>query len=884
MHRFEETKTMTSSEHAAGRRRGQRPGLRRRLAGVAAAVGLVALVAPATAGAITITDAVAEPVANGRTADPTVAGAHPDLRVMAEFETDGTGAPTEVVDALKINLPPGVVANPQNVPTCTRKQAEATACPPESQVGEGLLGVWAGVSGALPLGVYNMESTPGEPARMVVTIPLLGLTVGEIAVQVSPEGDYAIQTTTPEMVFLYPITGVDLTFWGVPGDHTPAEPKPYVTNPTQCTTRAEAVISASSMEVPAFTTRRSAWPLMTGCESVPFNPSINVSPVERVAGGASKVDVDVMVEQNVDPDGRSAATLKRAVVNLPEGVSINPGMARDLSACTDGAFGLKDASAPSCPAGSKIGTAGLETPLLAEPLPGDVFVGQPLPGNAYRIFVHINGKGTRIKLLGEIRPDPKTGRLSAIFDNNPQLPFSWLRLTFRGGSKSVLAMPATCGSKATQAGFESWAGQSVQRSASFLIAGDLQGGACPETQPFDPTLEAGTTTTNPGGDTGFVLAFGRADRDQALGSIDVRMPAGLLGRLSAFPLCPIDRAKAGACSEDSMVGGVAVSTGAGDALLNLPGRVFLTEAPKPGQVAGLSIVTPAIAGPYDLGTVIVQAGITVNPDTSLRVQSDPLPTVLEGIPLRIRKVVLTLDRPGFMLNPSDCSPKKIGATITSADGTAVDREVPFRVAGCGRLDFEPKMTIGSTKPDGQSRTDLRVDLRVPAGQANMREVNLTLPSGFGARLDGPLQTPCSEADFAKDACQASAKVGTSRAVTPVLPEPLAGDVFFIENPDGLPKLGVRLKGMVTIDVIGHVTVLSNGRVNATFPAIPDVPISEFQLSLERGDRAVLTAANACSGRKTAALQVIAHSGKVTRQFVDVTVDGCTTSKRTKTRR
>jgi hypothetical protein len=365
----------------------------------------------------------------------------------------------------------------------------------------------------------------------------------------------------------------------------------------------------------------------------------------------------------------------------------------------------------------------------------------------------------------------------------------------------------------------------------------------------------------------------------------MRLPAGLQGRLAAFPLCPNDKANAGTCSDDSLVGGVTVSAGSGNSPLNVPGRVYLTEPPKPGQIAGLSIVTPAVAGPYHLGTPVVRTGITVNPDTSLTVESDPLPTILSGVPLRIKQVIVTLDRQGFMLNPTDCSPKVIEGTITSTDGTEAAVSSPFGVHGCSALPFDPLFTVGTAMPSKVGGvTGIRVNLGGTAGHSNARQVQLVLPKELGSRLEGPIQSPCTETDFAQDKCAEASRIGTAEANTPLLPEKLAGPVYFLENKaGGLPKLAVRLKGALMLDVLGDVALTGGGRIVTTFPAVPDVPLTNFELVLEGGDKGVLTAAQMCGKKVVADLALIGHSGKQVTRQTKVDVFGCGTKAASKSK-
>jgi hypothetical protein len=886
-------------------------GARRMRAVLLASAGALAVsAAPAHAdlniNSFTAGPEVSSPTA--RTTDPLLAGSHSDYRFDMEFIPSDPASYKEGVKTVRMTLPRGLVFNPTAVPECAASDWQKPAingCPRNSMVGYGVV---YGLQTA-QVYIYRIEAREGEAARFGVYGASRN---AEIIARVTPEGDYAIQVSTTSIQRAAgPLVKMVLIFFAVPADQhvTPLAPftvpgganfppgsiaipgfplsaavatippKPFVTYPTRCDAPLVTRLSADSYENEGtFATATATSPAPTGCDSVPFDATVHAQPGDNRAGGAPSFDVEIGVPQNDDPDGRSVSTLKDATVVLPEGVSINPGIARDLSACDDGAFAKNGGGPAGCPAGSKVGTVGITTPLLPDSIPGDIYIGAPKPGNPYRLFIYAEGQGARIKLEGSVQPDPVTGRLTTVFADNPSLPFSRMHLRFRGGSRAVLALPATCGLKTTQAAFTPWSGGAAVGAVSgFHVFGDGEGGACADPQPFGPSFVAGTTSANAGGDTGFTLAFGREDRDRYLKGVTVDLPAGLLGRLAAFPLCGNAQAAAGQCSDDSLVGGVTVSAGAGESVLNLPGRAFLTEPPKPGQIAGLAFVVPAQVGPYDLGTVVVRAGIKVNRDTSLSVETDPLPSMLAGIPLRLKQVAVTLDRPGFMFNPTDCSPKTIGARLTSLGDVEVAASSPFQVQGCGALGFAPDVSISTAQPskDGGT-TGLRVAITPHPGDANMRVVDLVLPRGIGARLDGPIQHPCTAEELAQDACPAASRVGEASAVTPVLPQELRGSVHLLENASGggLPRLAILLRGMVPVDLVGDITLDPQGRIVAHVPGVPDVPISSFEMVLESGEQAALTGAGLCKGKATAYRSIIGHNGKQSQGVTPVSVSGC----------
>jgi hypothetical protein len=797
------------------------------------------------------------------------------------------------MSTLVVELPPGLIGNAARFPACSRSVFAPSGpnCPDSTRVGElHVTGTGIGGNGLLltpvefVFPINLLEAGDGQPAALGVSWTGLPIMIG---IGVRAGDDYGLTATTPNIPTTISLDLLEFTLWGIPADHgTGAQRVPFMVNPTDCTAPSTTTVRARTYGQPDRWLSKSASSPVTGCDQLDFKPSISVTAENPVADKPSALQVGIGIPDKTDPDGLASPALKDAVVVLPEGITINPSLAHDRTACSDGAFGLRDGGAADCPAGSKIGTVGLDVPALRAPLPGDIYLGDPKNGDPFRLFVYAEGQGVRVKLLGSVRPDPKTGQLTTVFENNPQVPFRFFNLRFSGGDRAALLMPQTCGTKTALAAFTPYSSSTPTAAASQLrIVGDAQGGPCPETQPFAPSFTAGTTNANAGEDTGFTVTFGRPDGHKYLSKLKMRLPAGLQGRLAAFPLCPNDKANAGTCSDDSLVGGVTVSAGSGNSPLNVPGRVYLTEPPKPGQIAGLSIVTPAVAGPYHLGTPVVRAGITVNPDTSLTVDSDPLPTILAGVPLRIKQVIVTLDRQGFMLNPTDCSPKVIEGTITSTDGTEAAVSSPFGVHGCSALPFDPLFTVGTAMPSKVGGvTGIRVNLGGTAGHSNARQVQLVLPKELGSRLEGPIQSPCTETDFAQDKCAEASRIGTAEAKTPLLPEKLAGPVYFLENKaGGLPKLAVRLKGALTLDVLGDVALTGGGRIVTTFPAVPDVPLTNFELVLEGGDKGVLTAAQMCGKKVVADLAIIGHSGKQVTRQTKVDVLGCGTKAASKSK-
>jgi hypothetical protein len=833
-------------------------------------------------------------------APATQAGSHPfEATTDIDFTQQGPGLPpVEMPKTIIVNLPAGLIGNPNAVPLCTREQfadgsLSGGGCPPESQVGTSTLKT---TFSPLTFPVYAMEPNPGQPARFMfrALIPPVF-----IDARVRTESDYGLTVTIRGTSEALPLIGTSLTFWGVPADPahdaertcpgfvspcaSHAARKPFLTNPTSCTGPVTTSMSADSWQDPgdfktaSFVTHdQFGTPIgATGCDAEAFDPTISVAPTINSADSPSGLSVNLHVPQSDNPDGIATAHLKNAVVTLPEGVSVNPSAADGLGACTTAQIGIGSADEPTCPDSSKIGTATVDTPLLPDPMKGSIYLAQQgsNPFNSLlAVYIVPEGHGVILKLPAKIEADPATGQLKTTIENAPQLPFSDFNLTFDGGPRGALAMPGSCASFTTTSQLTPWnGGAAVTPSSSFSITNDCGGG-------FSPTFLAGSTNTSAGRGPRVPLHVSRSDGQQHLKSLSATLPPGLLANVGSVPPCADAAAAAGTCDAASQVGTTSVATGAGSTPFYLPGRVYLT-GPYKGAPYGLSIVVPALAGPFNLGTVVVRAAITVDPnDAHLTVVSDDLPSILQGIPLRLRKLEVDIDKQGFMTNPTSCAPMTVNGSIASIEGSTATVSSPFQVGGCASLPFAPAIAAkltGSTKKGGTPGLD--VTLKSAAGQANLRTVALTLPKFLGIPLGGSV---CTQAQLAADNCPAASKYGTATAATPLLPSPLSGPVYLVSpSGGGLPSLFVRLTGSgLTVNLTSK-TELKNGALKATFQSIPDVAISDFKLSLKSGSGALLkSSAAACSSSRLAAATLVGQNGKRVRKALAVSAS-CKASKK-----
>jgi hypothetical protein len=661
-------------------------------------------------------------------------------------------------------------------------------------------------------------------------------------------------------------------------------------NPDDPNWRRTESVSHLPPSYPAPTELRGPHRLPQGCSRVPFDPTFTVTPdAPARASSPSGFSFDLALPQSDNPDVPGEGDLKKAVVTLPAGVRVSPSSAQGLGACSEAQIALHSADDASCPDASKIGSVRIDTPLLEKPLTGAIYLATPHAnpfGTLLAIYLVAKGSGVIVKLPGKVDADAATGQLTATFDDNPQLPFSDVHLVFDSGPRAPLVTPATCGTYPTHAVLTSWSGKRVVSDGSFAIDHGPDGGPCAPLR-FTPTFAAGSVNPIAGGDSSFLLEISRDDRDQQLGAVAVDMPQGLTGRIASAVLCPEAAARAGTCEGVSKIGTVAVGAGAGPNPFYITnGRAYLT-GPYNGAPFGLSMVVPAIAGPFDLGTVVVRAAIFVNRRTSqLKVVSDRLPTILQGIPLDLRDVRVAIDRSRFIVNPTSCAEKHVFGTITSVAGAVAHAADRFEVTDCARLPLAPRMTLtvgARHRTRARISTPLTATLTQTPGQANLRVVTVVLPTTLDALLP-VLNRACSLAQFEAGHCGRAARVGSAVAVTPLLRDPLRGAAFFVRKPHRLlPDLMVALRGQVAIDLTGKVSIGRGNRLRTSFDTIPDVPIRKFALRLVAGRNGPLgTTTNLCSAkarRARASIAFRAQNGRTLNVRPRLRVLGCRRTRR-----
>jgi hypothetical protein len=851
--------------------------------------------------------------------------------------------PVALTKDLRFNLPAGLIGNPTPLPKCSLREfalidVGAGHCPDNTVVGVATPIVlayqarpWVPLVVSEPL--YNLEPSAGEPAKFGFQT-LIGPVVLDTSVRTG--GDYGVVVTVPNITESLGFIGNVVTFWGVPADShhdnsrnikclreesespgflsggveasCPAgeKPQPLLIAPTSCAAVPHTTVEADSWSEPgmfiepfgySFQDGTGAPLSEDGCNRLSFEPSISVAPDGQEASTPTGLTVDVHVGQEgaLNPEGLAESSVKNTTVTLPAGIGMNPAGADGLSACSIGQVGLEKASEQECPESSKVGTVEIHTPLLPHPLVGAAYLAEqdanPF-GSLVALYLVVKDpySGVIVKLAGEVKPDPVTGQLVSTFDNTPDLPFEDLTLHFFGGSRAPLGTPALCGSYTTTASIEPQSGNApVDSSSEFQITSGPNHTPCASPLPFDPSLTTGSLNIQAGAFTPFTMTMSREDGNQNLDAIQLKMPSGLLGTLSNVKLCEEAQADAGTCGPESLIGHTTVSVGLGGNPYTVTGGEVFITGPYEGAPYGLSIVNPAKAGPFNLGKVIVRARIRVNRENAaLTITSDAtgpyrIPQIIDGIPLQIKHVNVSIDRPDFTFNPTNCNPQEIGGALTSSQGATSTLHVPFQVTNCATLKFKPIFSVSTTSRTSRKQgASLNVRLTYPkapfGSQANIGKVKVDLPKQLPSRLT-TLQKACPDSTFDANpaACPPDSRIGTATATTPVLPVHLEGPAYFVSHA-GLkfPELIVALSGEgVTVYLHGETFISPAGITSSTFRTIPDVPIGVFELKLPQGpDSALAANANLCTTKLVMPTTFVAANGMSIKQSTAITVTNC----------
>jgi len=835
-----------------------------------------------------------------------------------------------------IDLPAGVVGNPTAAAECPiqvflAQQVGTSDCPPGSEVGSfaisGGLGVFQGeesdtVGQRNP--IFNLEPEPGYPAEFGFYDKGLSHGILAPATLAHTGQGYVVRVIASELV-----TGVfgpyylQTSFYGNPQKAAglPGQGKALLTNPSYCSgqplqtemhldtwsdpapvpLRADGTreFAGADLSDPRWYTAFADSAPVAGCEALSFNPGFRLEPDAVAADSPSGLRVNLSIPQTEAPDALASPPLRDATVQLPPGLVVNPSVADGLAGCTEAQLAPDSTQPGACPQASKMGTVTVRTPLIDHPLGGSVFIGTPdcqpctdadaAAGRLLKLYIEINDPATGIvvKLPGSVSADG-TGRLTASFEDNPQLPFEDLELRLKSGPRAPLTTPPTCGEFSTATDLEPWSapqsGPNSTPTARFGVTSGAGGAGCASSEgqlPNSPGFEAGTTVPLAGTYSPFVLKVVRENGSQRFSSIETTLPAGLTGKLAGIPYCSEAAIAAAAtvsgatekaspsCPLASEIGTVNVGAGSG-APFYVQGRAYLA-GPYKGAPLSLEIITPVVAGPFDLGTVAVRTALYVDETTAqIHAVSDPLPRVIAGVPVDIRSIALNMNRPQFTLNPTSCNAMAVLGSAVSTAGQAASLSSRFQVGACRELNFKPKLAL--SLKGGTRRTQhpkLRAVLTYPKGSyANIGRATVVLPRT--ELIDqSRVANPCTRAQFAENNCPKASILGTAKAFTPLLDKPLTGRVYFRSNGGvrELPDIVADLKGQIHIVLVGYVdAVVKKGteisRVRNTFATVPDAPVSRFVLELKGGKEGLLqNNTNICAQQISATVKFTAQNAK-----------------------
>jgi hypothetical protein len=892
----------------------------------------------------------------------TQAGSHP-FAMDTRFQIDNTEAgpsrwePNGQIKDDLFQQVPGFIGDATAIPRCSAVDFAVSfysECPTDTQVGVIAVGLvspttWAGSP------VYLLSPPPGVSVRFGFAVAQVRIVVD---VGVKQSGDYNVTASQTNLSQILPVLGARLQLWGDPqspahdhfrserkneaqnfecwlagvsgGDVSEVEfqpapagcsanvknPKPFLTLPGSCTGPALSIYKADSWENPGVWDEGSALTHdfatppnpqgFTGCGKLGFTPGVDSKPTTASAETPTGLDfgIDFNQEGLTNPTGLAQSEIKKAVIKLPEGMSLNPSVAEGLGVCSEEDLArekIDTAPGAGCPNSSKIGTVEVETPLIDESVAGSVYLAQQNANPfhsliALYIVLRNANQGILIKLPAKVEPDLKTGQVVTIVEDIPQVPFSHFRFHFREGQRSPLSSPPACGSFKTVAELTPWSEPSnpLTVASAFQITGGANGGACPTgaTPPFHPGLDAGTQSNAAGSYSPFYVRLTRNDGEQEFTHFSIKLPPGIVGKLAGIPFCSnaaIEAAKSRtgteeiaspSCPAASEVGHTLVGAGVGPALTYAPGKVYLA-GPYNGSALSIAAITAAKVGPFDVGTVVVREALKINPETAEvfidATGSDPIPHIIQGVVVHARDIRVYVDKPEFVLNPTNCERTSTASTVLGSglnfasdiDDQPITVTSPFQAADCGSLGFAPKLDLslkGSTKRGGTPK--FKAVLTARKGDANIGEAQVTLPhSEFLEQAH--IKTICTRVQFKEgvvpgEKCPAASVYGYAKATTPLLDEPLQGPVYLRSSSHNLPDLVAALNsGKINIALAGHIDSVKGGRIRNTFEAVPDAPVTKFTLEMQGGKKGLLVnSTNLCKSTNRAISHFIGQNGKV----------------------
>ena len=880
----------------------------------------------------------------------TLAGSHPyEMRARIAFDRAGAGPYTEGdVRDLRISLPPGLVENPGALPRCSVASFHTTrtspfetslsgeSCPASTQIGTATVHSSYHGGSVRRFGLFNLRPAPGVPSQFGFApygVPIVFSTRLR-----GTAGDYGIDLESRNLSQAFSISELELTIWGTPwgvshngergnclneaepefpwakcsvGPPVAQRPEAYLTLPAACTGPLTFGVSAISWQGgPAAATASAAG--LHGCDSLAFDPHPlgQLTNARTTSPSGYQFNLTADNATLLEPARRVPSQVRNAVVDLPDGVTVNPSVGAGLGSCRPAQYEAESASSPpgaGCPNDSKIGDFTVATPLYEEPIEGAIYLATPRD-NPYGSLIAVylvaksTARGILLKVPGRVDADPASGRLRATFEDLPQLPYSELVVHFREGQRAPLVSPPSCGGAVSRIALTPWLGSLdnfVERETTTQVEAGIGGGTCPAgTPPFAPRAGGGSLNSAAGSFSPFYLHLTRSDNEAEITSYSATFPPGLTGKIAGIPYCQeaaiataaqrtgAEEVEHPSCPPDSEIGHTVTGFGVGAALTYAPGRLYLA-GPYHGSAFSVVAIDSAVVGPFDLGVIVIRSAIRVDRRTAQvsidSAGSDPIPHILQGIPLHLRDIRVHISRPEVTLNPTSCEPVTLSSNLTGSSAPFADRfgatataTVRYQPFGCGGLRFGPRFgfhLLGATHRGANPR--LRVVVREHSGDANIRSATVALPaSEFLAQ--NHLRSICAASQLARGACPAGSVYGHARAFTPLLSEPLSGPVYLVSSANPLPDMVVALEGNgISIDLHGQIDSTSAGGLRVRFDGLPDAPASKFVLSLGGGRKGLLeNSADVCRKRAFATVRLSGHDNGVEALRVPLRAGRC----------
>jgi hypothetical protein len=880
--------------------------------------------------------------AEGGTEPASVAGSHPSsLVVEANFNLAGKSPDGDLRD-MTVDLPPGLIENSTTLPRCTaaefssprispyeKPSLSGESCSALSQIGIVTLKTSHGGGETRTFGVFNLTAPRGAPSRFGF-VPIYGVPVTITPHVRETGGEFGLTWDLKNFPQELGATGFRMVIWGTPWalSHNSqrgnclkevepnfgwakcpiAESEPqheaqaYLTLPTSCDVPLSFHVTATSWQQPTPVQATSTAPPLQKCNELTFNPTPSGRLTTNRTTSPTGYDftLDGPSAALLNPAARASSQAKKAVVVLPEGMSVNPSVASGLGTCSESQFAaetLNSAPGAGCPNVSNIGQLTIETPLLEGRIEGSLFFATPKENRfgtllALYMVAKAPTRGIMVKLAGRVDADPVTGRLTTTFDDLPQLPYSHFNVHFREGQRSPLASPSICGNYATQIATSPWIdpASTLRQASPFVVNAGIGGGPCPQgsVEPFAPGAVGGSLNSNASSYTPFYLHLTRGDGEQEITSYSATLPPGLLGKIAGIPFCPEDRIEAAkrqngaesastpACPQSSLIGHTSTGYGLGSTLAYAPGTLYLA-GPYHGSPLSVVAIDSAKVGPFDLGTVVIRSAIRINRQTAQvaidSAGSDPIPHILSGFPLRLRDIRVYIDRSRFMVNPTSCNPFTVVSTLTGAgarfgdpsDDQSASAPTPYQVSNCSALGFAPRLALSLRGGVRRHSYPALTAVATPReGDSNIGTATVTLPPKLFLAQDH-LETVCTPRQFSAHSCPKNSIYGTATAETPLLETPLSGPVYLRSNGNErtLPDLVAAISGRgVEIDVLGKIDSYKQG-LRAKFDVLPDAPVSKFTMALRGGDHGlIVNATNICAHRQVATAKFVGQDNGV----------------------